>query len=146
MPTLQKKEEEYEQHEEVTAPFNLRKFADFNHANEEWHSHDYDINDFLKPLEEILNIFTLREELVLCFIYGISTCRMKNFLSELPEEPVLTYNSDDDATLGSVAKVFGVSGARIRQILVKSLKKLMHPSRLCKLTSNPYRRKKILKI
>lgn len=79
-------------------------------------------------LYEVLTTLTDRERIVLVLRYGLDrkilTPEEREFFSEFKEEP---------ATQKEVAKLFGVTSERIRQIEAKAFRKLRHPSRLGKI-------------
>ncbi len=72
-------------------------------------------NDLKEKIREILKTLTPREEKVLKMRFGIDVA--------------------SEHTLEEVGKDFSVTRERIRQIEVKALKKLRHPSRSKKLSS-----------
>ena len=85
-------------------PYNIEYSTEFRDDIE------YNESTLNEKLEEVLTTLTFREEKVMRLKFGIGT--------------------EKSHSLVETGKVFGLSPERIRQIVMKSLRKLRHPTRV----------------
>jgi DNA-binding CsgD family transcriptional regulator len=80
---------------------------------------DNDIN-YLSLIEPILDTLSEREKKLLILRYGLDN-----------------QMGEKELTLEEVGKIFGISKERVRQIVVKAIRRLRHPSRRISILAGP---------
>jgi len=94
-------------------PYNIEYSTEFRDDIE------YNESTLNEKLEEVLTTLTFREEKVMRLRFGIMT-----------ETDILLFGRKKSHTLEEIAQMMEISRERIRQIVMKSLRKLRHPTRV----------------
>lgn len=94
-------------------PYNIEYLTEFRDDIE------YNESTLNEKLEEVLTTLTFREEKVMRLRFGIMT-----------ETDILLFGRKKSHTLEEIAQMMEISRERIRQIVMKSLRKLRHPTRV----------------
>jgi RNA polymerase sigma factor (sigma-70 family) len=94
-------------------PYNIEYLTEFRDDIE------YNESTLNEKLEEVLTTLTFREEKVMRLRFGIMT-----------ETDILLFGRKKSHTLEEIAQMMEISRERTRQIVMKSLRKLRHPTRV----------------
>ena len=94
-------------------PYNIEYSTEFRDDIE------YNESTLNEKLEEVLTTLTFREEKVMRLRFGIMT-----------ETDILLFGRKKSHTLEEIAQMMEISRERTRQIVMKSLRKLRHPTRV----------------